>query len=109
MVAFAHDADEGTHWASLARGAAPVLPAILALWTVGLSIAARGEVIAVPAAGLWPCVRCRHAMHDSADTCPDANPPSTDATLVAMRHVATPPADIAPTKLSGSFTVNART
>ncbi len=71
MVAFAQDADEGTHWASLARGAAPVLPAILALWTVGLSIAARGEVIAVPAAGLWPCVRCRHAMHDSADTCPE--------------------------------------
>lgn len=71
MVAFAHGADEGRHWDLLARGAAPVLPAILALWTVGLSIAARGEVIAVPAAGLWPCVRCRHAMQDATDTCPE--------------------------------------
>jgi 4-hydroxybenzoate polyprenyltransferase len=71
MVAFAHDAGEGRHWASLARGAAPVLPAILASWTIGLSIAARGEVIAVPAAGLWPCVRCRHAMQDATDTCPE--------------------------------------
>jgi len=71
MVAFAHDAEESKHWDFLWRSAALLLPAMLALWTVGLSIAARGEMVAVPGEGLWPCIRCRHPMRDATETCPE--------------------------------------
>ena len=65
MLAFASDPDGdsigASPWRVLARSGAFVLPALLALWTLGLSIAARGEVASAQSA--QPAPSRRTALH----------------------------------------------